>query len=197
MCSLFFCLSFRLKSNKELLESNFSIVGRLQLGYLHIVIADTLLLQLWSTVHKFKIELTLLHVNDLELDLETFFATDSMYVCDIFWKHTKKYIKDMHRAKCLWFFWVPIYTFNPNKLNLTCFCTWLTGDDGSSDEPQQGVLVKESESLYTLWCTGRVGCDGMLVEIKVHAVANILVLKLVSWRGGGGGQRHETLSWKC
>ena len=67
----------------------------------------------------------------------------------------------------------------------------MTGDDGSSDEPQQGVLVKESESLYTLWCTGRVGCDGMLVEIKVHAVANILVLKLVSryvdffWRGGG------------
>ena len=62
------------------------------------------------------------------------------------------------------------------------------------------MLVKESESLYTLWCTGRVGCDGMLVEIKVHAVANILVLNLVSryvflFLGGGvGGQRHETLS---
>ena len=42
-----------------------------------------------------------------------------------------------------------------------------TGDDGSSEEPQQGVLVKESESLYTLWCTGRAGCDGLLVEIKV------------------------------
>lgn len=71
----------------------------------------------------------------------------------------------------------------------------MTGDDGSSDEPQQGVLVKESESLYTLWCTGRVGCDGMLVEIKVHAVANILVLKLVSryvdffWRGGVKGMK--------
>ena len=90
----------------------------------------------------------------------------------------------MHGAKCLGFFWVPICTFNPNKLNLTCFCTWLTGDDGSSDEPQQGVLVKESESLYTLWCTGRAGCDGMLVEIKVHAVANILVLKLVSRHSG-------------
>ena len=60
----------------------------------------------------------------------------------------------------------------------------MTGDDGSSDEPQQGVLVKESESLYTLWCTGRAGCDGMLVEIKVHAVANILVLKLVSRYSG-------------
>ena len=80
----------------------------------------------------------------------------------------------------------------------------MTGDDGSSDEPQQGVLVKESESLYTLWCTGRVGCEGMLVEIKVDAVANILVLKFVSRYvyfififlvGGGGGQRRETLSW--
>ena len=102
----------------------------------------------------------------------------------------------MHRAKWLWFFWVPICTFNPNKLILTCFCTWLTGDDGSSDEPQQGVLVKESESLYTLWCTGRVGCDGMLVEIKVHAVANILVLKPCLLEGGmGWGQRHEALSW--
>lgn len=107
----------------------------------------------------------------------------------------------MHGAKWLWFFWVPMCTFNLNKLNLTGFCTWLTGDDGSSDEPQQGVLVKESESLYTLWCTGRAGCDGMLVEIKVRAVANILVLKLVSryvyfFLGGGvGGQRHETLSW--
>ena len=69
----------------------------------------------------------------------------------------------------------------------------MVGDDGSSDEPQQGVLVKESESLYTLWCTGRVGCDGMLVEIKVHAVANILVLKLVSWRGGGGGVKGRKL----
>ena len=83
----------------------------------------------------------------------------------------------------------------------------MTGDDGSSDEPQQGVLVKESESLYTLWCTGRAGCDGMLVEIKVCAVANILVLKLVSRYvyfflvgAGGGGVKgmklcHEVLGF--
>lgn len=44
----------------------------------------------------------------------------------------------------------------------------VVGDDGSSEEPQQGILVKESESLYTLWCTGRVGCDGLLVEIKLQ-----------------------------
>ena len=36
-----------------------------------------------------------------------------------------------------------------------------------SKEPQSGVLVKESESVYTLWCTGRQYCEGMLVELKV------------------------------
>ena len=41
------------------------------------------------------------------------------------------------------------------------------GDDGMSKEPQSGVLVKESESVYTLWCTGRQYCEGMLVELKV------------------------------
>ena len=42
-----------------------------------------------------------------------------------------------------------------------------TGDDGSGDEPQQGILVKESESHYSLWCSGRVNCEGLLVELKV------------------------------
>ncbi len=44
-----------------------------------------------------------------------------------------------------------------------------TGDDGSGDEPQQGILVKESESHYSLWCSGRVNCEGLLVELKVSA----------------------------
>ena len=43
----------------------------------------------------------------------------------------------------------------------------IVGDDGMSKEPQSGVLVKESESVYTLWCTGRQCCEGMLVELKV------------------------------
>ena len=47
MCSLLLCLSFRLKSNKELLESNFSIVGKLSVRLLvHVIIGDTSLLQL-------------------------------------------------------------------------------------------------------------------------------------------------------
>jgi hypothetical protein len=45
-------------------------------------------------------------------------------------------------------------------------CSTL-GDDGSGDEPQQGILVKESESHYSLWCSGRVNCEGLLVELKV------------------------------
>ena len=44
----------------------------------------------------------------------------------------------------------------------------FSGDDGMSKEPQSGVLVKESESVYTLWCTGRQYCEGMLVELKVR-----------------------------
>lgn len=36
-----------------------------------------------------------------------------------------------------------------------------------STEPQSGVLVKESESVYTLWCTGRQYCEGMLVELRL------------------------------
>lgn len=43
----------------------------------------------------------------------------------------------------------------------------LVGDDGRKDgEPFSG-FVKESESLYTLWCSGRTCCEGMLVELKV------------------------------
>lgn len=43
----------------------------------------------------------------------------------------------------------------------------IVGDDGMSSEPSSGVLVKESESVYTLWCTGRQCCEGMLVELKL------------------------------
>ena len=48
-------------------------------------------------------------------------------------------------------------------------CVYILGDDGSGDEPQQGILVKESESHYSLWCSGRVNCEGLLVELKVSA----------------------------
>ncbi|XP_068151027.1 PAT complex subunit CCDC47 [Drosophila tropicalis] len=42
----------------------------------------------------------------------------------------------------------------------------LVGDDGKVEIENPG-LVKESESLYTLWCSGRTCCEGMLVELKM------------------------------
>lgn len=58
--------------------------------------------------------------------------------------------------------------------------TWLTvhkdlleanfsvvGDDGTSQEAQSGILMKESENIYSLWCSGRVCCEGMLVTLKL------------------------------
>ncbi|XP_032241135.1 PAT complex subunit CCDC47 isoform X2 [Nematostella vectensis] len=53
----------------------------------------------------------------------------------------------------------------------------IVGDDGQAEEPQQGIMVKESESLYSLWCTGRTGCNGMLVELKLqkrHDLVNVM-----------------------
>ncbi|BHF84148.1 Coiled-coil domain-containing protein 47 [Sparganum proliferum] len=42
----------------------------------------------------------------------------------------------------------------------------LVGDDGQPDS-KGGSLTKESESLYSLWCSGRVCCEGMLVELRL------------------------------
>ncbi|ALC38839.1 CG17593 [Drosophila busckii] len=42
----------------------------------------------------------------------------------------------------------------------------LVGDDGKTENENPG-LNKESESLYTLWCSGRTCCEGMLVELKM------------------------------
>uniref|UniRef100_U5EJN1 PAT complex subunit CCDC47 n=1 Tax=Corethrella appendiculata TaxID=1370023 RepID=U5EJN1_9DIPT len=44
----------------------------------------------------------------------------------------------------------------------------LVGDDGRKESEGSTLnFVKESESLYTLWCSGRVCCEGMLVELKM------------------------------
>lgn len=41
----------------------------------------------------------------------------------------------------------------------------LTGDDGKQSI-ENGGLQKESENVYTLWCSGRTNMEGMLVELK-------------------------------
>ncbi|XP_072042113.1 PAT complex subunit CCDC47-like [Amphiura filiformis] len=46
----------------------------------------------------------------------------------------------------------------------------LVGDDGQSSTDTSAApvtLVKESENRYMLWCSGRVCCEGMLVELKL------------------------------
>lgn len=47
----------------------------------------------------------------------------------------------------------------------------LVGDDGSVDKNENVNLVKESENIFTLWCSGRVCCEGMLVELKLIKVS--------------------------
>ncbi|KAJ1522386.1 hypothetical protein ONE63_002674 [Megalurothrips usitatus] len=42
----------------------------------------------------------------------------------------------------------------------------LVGDDGKMEVETPG-LIKDSEHMYTLWCSGRLCCEGMLVELKL------------------------------
>lgn len=43
-----------------------------------------------------------------------------------------------------------------------------TGDDGTSKEAAStGKLNQENEHIYNLWCSGRVCCEGMLIQLKV------------------------------
>lgn len=56
----------------------------------------------------------------------------------------------------------------------------LVGDDGKKEIESPG-LQKESENIYTLWCSGRVCVEGMLVELKflkrqdlVSVISNLL-----------------------
>lgn len=43
----------------------------------------------------------------------------------------------------------------------------VIGDDGTSTEIQSGILMKEAENVYSLWCSGRTCCEGMLVTLKL------------------------------
>lgn len=43
----------------------------------------------------------------------------------------------------------------------------LIGTGRSSENANDNVLIKESESQYSLYCSGRVGCDAMFVELRL------------------------------
>lgn len=43
----------------------------------------------------------------------------------------------------------------------------LVGDDGTNkDAVSTGTLNQENEHIYNLWCSGRVCCEGMLIQLK-------------------------------
>lgn len=56
----------------------------------------------------------------------------------------------------------------------------LVGDDGKkeTDLSETGLMIKESDSVFTLWCSGRVCCEGMLVELKLIKRQDLLALTM-------------------
>jgi len=53
----------------------------------------------------------------------------------------------------------------------------LVGDDGAKNvEDIETQMQKESENQFTLWCSGRTCCEGMLVEIKLLKRQDIVSL---------------------
>ncbi|KAH0546943.1 PAT complex subunit CCDC47 [Cotesia glomerata] len=58
----------------------------------------------------------------------------------------------------------------------------LVGDTGKSlEESSENFLIKESESQYSIYCSGRVGCESLLIELKllkrqdlINVIAQIL-----------------------
>ncbi|GFR74220.1 coiled-coil domain-containing protein 47, partial [Elysia marginata] len=54
----------------------------------------------------------------------------------------------------------------------------IVGDDGVAKEVTSGVLMKESENVYTLWCSGRTCVEGMLVELKLLKRQDLINLLL-------------------
>lgn len=42
----------------------------------------------------------------------------------------------------------------------------LVGDDGEKEIQNQG-LIKETDNVFTLWCSGRAQVDGLLAEIQL------------------------------
>ncbi|VDD90955.1 unnamed protein product [Enterobius vermicularis] len=43
----------------------------------------------------------------------------------------------------------------------------IVGDDGTSEVPSEGHLLKETDSSYSIWCSGRLGCQSMLIQMKL------------------------------
>ncbi|GMS89514.1 hypothetical protein PENTCL1PPCAC_11689, partial [Pristionchus entomophagus] len=42
----------------------------------------------------------------------------------------------------------------------------VVGDDGLSETPSNGQLNRETDNLFSMWCSGRVGVSGCMVHIR-------------------------------
>ena len=68
-------------------------------------------------------------------------------------------------------------TWYETNLQLLEYNFSLVGDDGKKENDDPGLL-KETENIYILWCSGRVSLEGMLVEIhllKRHDLFSIVM----------------------
>ncbi|KRX62288.1 Coiled-coil domain-containing protein 47 [Trichinella sp. T9] len=52
----------------------------------------------------------------------------------------------------------------------------IVGDDGISPEVTKNVLIKESDNHYIVWCSGRQGCIGMEIHLKLIKRQDLLSL---------------------
>ena len=41
------------------------------------------------------------------------------------------------------------------------------GDDGEGDTPAEAHVVRRADNSFTIWASGRVNCDGLLIHIEV------------------------------
>ncbi|KAL5496413.1 hypothetical protein EMCRGX_G012690 [Ephydatia muelleri] len=39
-------------------------------------------------------------------------------------------------------------------------------DNGEGDFPNEGHVFKDSDNCFTVWCTGRTGCDWMMAQLR-------------------------------
>ncbi|KAL8575137.1 hypothetical protein ACOMHN_055130 [Nucella lapillus] len=150
------CVTAWLAAHRELLEAHFAIVG------------ECVCVTAWLAAHR-------------EL-LEAHFAIVGECVCVTAWLAAHRELLEAHFAIVAWLAAHRELLEAHFAIVGECVCVtaWLAahrelleahfaivGDDGTGKEPAQGVLMKESESVYALWCSGRSCVEGMLVELKL------------------------------
>lgn len=57
----------------------------------------------------------------------------------------------------------------------------LVGDDGKLENSQPGLL-KESENVYLLWCSGRTACEAVLFELRLMKRQDLLAVIMAIFR---------------